>query len=98
MFGDVENESIASDFMLYQNYPNPFNPNTKIEYKLQKASDIKFVVINVLGETVFEKNYGYQLPGNYKIDFDGAGLSSGVYLYSIITEDNKLSRKMILIK
>lgn len=97
-YGAVENESIASDFVLYQNYPNPFNPVTKIEYKLQKASDIEFVVINVLGETVFEKNFGYQSPGNYKIDFDGKGLSSGVYLYSIITEENKLSRKMILMK
>jgi hypothetical protein len=97
-YGAVENESYVNDFILYQNYPNPFNPVTKIEYKLQQATEIKFLVVNVLGETVFEKSYGYQLPGNYKIDFDGAGLSSGVYLYSIFTDENKLSRKMILLK
>lgn len=98
MFGAVENESFANDFILYQNYPNPFNPVTKIEYKLQKASEIKFNVVNILGEIIFEKNYGYQLPGNYKIDFDGNELSSGVYFYSIITAENRLSRKMTLMK
>ena len=59
----VEDESYANDFVLYQNYPNPFNPSTKIEYKLLQASDIKFNVFNVLGEKVFEQNYGYQTAG-----------------------------------
>jgi hypothetical protein len=78
--------------------PIHFFPTTKIEYKLQKACEIKFVVVNVLGETVFEKNYGYQLPSSYRIDFDGSILSSGVYLYSIVTDENRLSRKMVLMK
>lgn len=67
----VENESVANDFVLYQNYPNPFNPSTKIEYKLLKASDVKFNVFNILGEKVFEQNLGYQTAGSYKINFDG---------------------------
>jgi hypothetical protein len=96
--GAIENESVVNDFILYQNYPNPFNPATNIEYKILKGSEIRFNVINILGEKVFEKNYGYQLPGNYKIDFDGSGLSSGIYLYSIYTSENRLSRKMLLLK
>ncbi len=107
-YGSVENESFAKDFVLYQNYPNPFNPNTTIEYKILKGSEIRFNVINILGEKVFEKNFGYQSPGNYKIDFSATGgsanggnahnLPSGVYIYSIITDENKLSRKMLLLK
>ncbi|MFZ2322337.1 MAG: T9SS type A sorting domain-containing protein [Ignavibacteriaceae bacterium] len=97
-YGAAENESFVNDFVLYQNYPNPFNPLTKIEYKILKGSDIRFNVINILGEKVFEQNIGYQLPGNYKIDFDGSSFSSGVYLYSIITSENRLSRKMMLMK
>ncbi len=108
IFGSVENESFAKDFVLYQNYPNPFNPNTTIEYKILKGSEIRFNVINILGEKVFEKNFGYQSAGNYKIDFSATGgsanggnaynLPSGVYIYSIITDENKLSRKMLLLK
>ncbi len=89
---------LLNDFVLYQNYPNPFNPATNIEYKILKGSEIRFNVINILGEKVFEQNFGYQSAGNYKIDFDGSSLSSGIYLYSIITEENRLSRKMILVK
>ena len=70
-FSDVEDESYANDFVLYQNYPNPFNPSTKIEYKLLQASDVKFNVFNLLGEKVFEQNFGYQTAGSYKVNFDG---------------------------
>ncbi len=106
--GTVENESYANDFVLYQNYPNPFNPTTKIEYKILRGSEIRFSVVNILGEKVIERNFGHQFPGNYKIDFSATGgsasggdaynLPSGVYVYSIYTNENRLSRKMMLIK
>ena len=96
--GAVEDESYANDFVLYQNYPNPFNPSTKIEYKLLQASDVKFNIFNLLGEKVFEQNFGYQTAGSYKVNFDGKNLSSGVYIYSIYTNENRLSRKMMLMK
>lgn len=80
------------------NYPNPFNPSTKIEYKLSQATDVKLNVVNVLGEKVFEQDLGYQSAGTYKIDFDGKNLQSGVYIYSIYTNENRLSRKMMLMK
>lgn len=97
-YGSVDDESVTKDFVLYQNYPNPFNPSTKIEYKLLQASDVKFNVYNVIGEKVFEKNFGYQTAGSYKINFDGKSLASGVYVYSIYTNENRLSRKMMLMK
>ena len=84
--------------MLYQNYPNPFNPSTKIEYKLLQATDVNFKVFNILGEKVFEQNFGYQTAGSYKVNFDGKNLPSGVYVYSIYTNESRLSRKMLLMK
>jgi hypothetical protein len=97
-YGAVDDESVANDFVLYQNYPNPFNPSTRIEYKLLQASDVKLNVINILGEKVFEQNFGYQTAGSYKVNFDGKNLPSGVYVYSIFTSENRLSRKMLLMK
>jgi hypothetical protein len=73
-------------------------PLTRIGYKIIKSSDVKFEVMNILGEKVFEEQYGYQMPGRYNIDFSGFGLPSGIYFYSIITEENKLTRKMVLLK
>ena len=97
-YGAVKDDSYSNNFVLYQNYPNPFNPSTKIEYKLLQASDVKFNVFNILGEKVFEQNFDYQTSGNYKISFSGKDLSSGVYVYTIYTGENKLSRKMLLMK
>jgi hypothetical protein len=96
--GNVADESYANDFVLYQNYPNPFNPATNIEYKLLQASDVKFSITNIIGEKVFEQNFGYQTAGSYKVNFNGKNLPSGVYVYSIYTNKNRLSRKMVLMK
>lgn len=97
-YSSVKEEISNNNFVLYQNYPNPFNPSTKIEYKLLKASDVKFKVYNFLGEKVIEQNLGYQTAGNYKLDFDGRELSSGIYIYSISADESRLSRKMMLVK
>jgi hypothetical protein len=96
--GAVKGESSLNDFILFQNYPNPFNPVTKIEYKILTASDVRFEVINILGEKVFEENYGYQQSGNYTINFDGKNIPSGVYIYSVFAGENRLSRKMVLMR
>lgn len=97
-YSSVKDEISNNNFVLYQNYPNPFNPSTKIEYKLLKASDVKFKVYNFLGEKVIEQNLGYQTAGNYKLDFDGRELSSGIYIYSISADESRLNRKMMLVK
>ncbi len=43
---------IVKDYELKQNYPNPFNPNTTIEYSLNKNSDVKIIIYDMLGKEV----------------------------------------------
>ena len=88
---------------LMQNYPNPFNPNTTIRYDLPKASDVKLVIYNILGQkvrTLIDKN---RSAGFHIVLWDGkngAGVSvaSGVYIYRIEAERFVKSRKMLLIR
>ncbi len=96
--GNVNEETKNIDFILYQNYPNPFNPVTRIDYKILTASNVRFKVINVLGENVYEENFGYQLAGDYSINFDGKDLVSGVYIYSIFAGESRLTKKMVLLR
>jgi hypothetical protein len=96
--GAVNDETKVNNFILFQNYPNPFNPVTKIEYRILTSSDVRFEVINILGERVFEENYGYQQSGNYTINFNGENIPSGVYIYSVFAGENRLSRKMVLMR
>ena len=95
--------AIPNQITLMQNYPNPFNPNTTIRYDLPKASDVKLVIYNILGQkvrTLIDKN---RSAGFHVVQWDGkngAGVSvaSGVYIYRIEAERFVKYRKMLLIR
>lgn len=85
-------------FSLFQNYPNPFNPITTIKYSLKKTSKVQLNVFDVLGNKVADLVNQYQTRGEYEIDFNGYGFSSGIY-YSRLTADGFMEiKKMILLK
>ena len=86
------------EFSLKQNYPNPFNPSTTIEYTIPKAGNVKLKIYNSLGEEVTTLLNKYEEAGNYKINFDGSALSSGIYFYKLETGYFTSVKKMILLK
>ena len=104
---------ISDNYSLFQNYPNPFNPSTKIKYSIPERSptdprsgtlrglgDDKVVlkVSNILGKEIATLVNEKQSPGTYEVTFDGSGLPSGVYFYSLKAEDYVETKKMLLIK
>ncbi|AFN74223.1 hypothetical protein MROS_0982 [Melioribacter roseus P3M-2] len=97
---DVRNISneIPSEYTLNQNYPNPFNPVTNIKYSIPKAGHVTLKVFNVLGQEVATLVNKEQSPGSYVVDFDASRLASGIYLYSLQTENTIITKKMMLIK
>ena len=97
---DIASEPSAapSTFGLMQNYPNPFNPSTTIEYTLGKNTKTEIVVYDLLGNKIATLMDGYQNMGTHKVAWDASGVSAGVYIYQIKTEDFIQSKKMILVK
>ena len=96
---DVSDEPVTvTGFTLSQNYPNPFNPGTIISYSLQKMSNVKITVYDLLGHEVATLVNGMKPAGTYKVRFDGSNLSSGIYIYKLQSEGKVISRKMALIK
>ncbi|NWF51282.1 MAG: SBBP repeat-containing protein [Ignavibacteriaceae bacterium] len=93
-----EKELQPKDFALIQNYPNPFNPSTKISWQSPVGSHQTLKVYDVLGNEVATLVDEYKTAGSYEVDFDAAGLSSGVYFYRLQSGSFVESRKMILIK
>jgi hypothetical protein len=87
-FTDAETSTQPTVFALHQNYPNPFNPQTTIEFELASDAIVTVKVYNTLGQeikTVADNEwYG---EGSNELQFDGSGLSSGVYYYRITAED-----------
>ena len=81
---NVENRNNNKfNFSLAQNYPNPFNPSTKIEYSIPHSSLVTLKVYDILGREVATLVNAEKQAGVYKVNFDGNGLSSGVYFYRI---------------
>lgn len=98
---DVGNEPLAQlphGFDLHQNYPNPFNPTTTISFSLLSRSDVTLTIYNVLGQQVYRRNFGILPSGDYDVEYDGSGETSGVYFYRLVTDFGVQTRKMVLLK
>ncbi len=91
-------ESVPSTFSLEQNYPNPFNPNTQIKFSIPQSTNVKLIVTNLLGSEIATLINDNLASGSYTFNFNAPNLSSGVYLYTLITDNFKQSKKMILMK
>ena len=87
-----------SDIVVVGAYPNPFNPSTVISYEIHKESDVNISVFNLNGQLVSELYNGSQDIGSYQINFDGEGLSSGMYLVKINNQNEVHTQKILLMK
>ncbi len=90
--------NVVNEFTLHQNYPNPFNPATSIRFDLAEASNVSLSVFNVAGQEVATLVNGNLTAGSHTVNFDGANLTSGVYLYRLTAGSFTATQKMILMK
>ncbi len=93
-----EPEERPRSHVLAQNYPNPFNPTTRISFQLPVAEHVRLSVFDVLGREVAVLMDEMKSPGVYELQFDGTGLTSGVYLYRLQAGNTVLARKMALVR
>ena len=70
----------------------------KFEYVLPVASCVQFIVSNLLGQTIQVYNLGYKPVGKHSINISTEHLAPGVYFYSIVTTQNTLNGKLIIVK
>lgn len=88
---------------LAQNYPNPFNPNTNIAFYLPKSAKVRLSVYNLKGQLVKDL-VDKDLPAGQNIfnwngtDNNGSLVASGIYSYRLQSENQSISKKMILMK
>ena len=103
VFVTYENNFQPNIFLLKQNYPNPFNPKTTIEIELGVSEHIRLVVYDINGRQIKEIANGLYNEGSHSFTWDskddyGNSVSSGMYIYSLISNDNISNQKMLLLK
>lgn len=91
-------------FVLHANYPNPFNPETIIRYDLNQPGHVQLRIFDTLGREVATLVDATRSPGTFEARWDGRDvtgrrLSSGVYFYRLILDQQAgQTRVMTLLK
>jgi len=94
---EIESNQIHG-YDLIQNFPNPFNPHTTIIYQIPESGFVLLKVFDVLGNEVSTLVREEKQPGEYKVEFSGDGLTSGIYFFIIQAGNFRETKKMLLLK
>ena len=100
---DQGTAAIPTTTELQPNYPNPFNPETRIQFGIPEAQSVKIAIYDILGRKINELVNETLPAGTHTVTWNGTSetgqkVSSGIYFYVLVTQDQQLVRKMILNK
>jgi hypothetical protein len=91
-------KDVPNAFALRQNYPNPFNPVTIISYELPRQSNVSISIYNLKGQQIANLVNKIQGAGNYQVEWNVVGQSSGLYFYKISADGYTAVKKAMLLK
>lgn len=83
---------------LGQNVPNPFNPATRISFQLARAGHVELVVHDLWGRRVLTLLDGELRAGPHQVELAAPQLPGGLYFYTLTTNDQSVTRRMLLLK
>ncbi|MFC2132931.1 T9SS type A sorting domain-containing protein, partial [Bacteroidota bacterium] len=81
---------------LDQNYPNPFTTLTEVNYELATGSAVTLEVYDITGRKVLDINEGYRSAGKQKIKINADNLESGVYYYTLVSDNFRETKRMVI--
>jgi len=76
-------------------FPNPSNNKTLVSFDSSLEQTVFFEVKNVLGKSVFKQKYVAN-SGLNEINFQKENLTAGMYIYSIQTETEIVSKRLVI--
>ena len=103
LFGGGKLVALPDSPQLAQNAPNPFNSQTVLAYFLPAPGPTHVEVFALNGQRVAVLQQGLQQEGYHRLRWNGrddAGrpVASGMYLYRLVTSEDVLTRKLILLR
>jgi hypothetical protein len=90
----------ALNFDMGQNYPNPTTGNTRIDWELMvPATNVQFSLTDINGRTVVAKDLGDRPAGKQEaIELSLHNLAAGTYQYGITIGNERIVRKLMIVK
>ncbi len=90
--------TLKNGFTLEQNRPNPFQETTSIGFQLPKAGTATLTILDVQGRVLLQRAKDFS-RGSHQWIIEGQSLSTkGILYYQLATEDEVLTKKMMLIE
>lgn len=99
----INNAHIPKEHKIYAAFPNPFNPLTTIRYSIPRDQLIEITIYNKMGSVVKNLIKGYQTKGYKTIQWNATNnedhpVSSGIYFYTIRSDEFNETKKIIFMK
>ena len=94
------NQQSAENISLNRIYPNPASKMANLVYTLKAKTDVSVKLIDITGRTLFKQDLGTQLKGEHLFNFSVESniLKNGIYFYSIITNQQTLTGRLMIKK
>ncbi len=79
-------------------YPNPTNQTSTVSYHLNKKSNVKISLVDVLGKKILDVSNNNQPEGDYSvlISKQEHNLNNGIYFIKFSVDDNTITKKLII--
>ncbi len=95
---DETEAAIPNKVSLFRNYPNPFNSSTVIKFRTAEAIYANLSIYNIRGQKVETLIDGNINAGEYNLQWNAGGLSSGTYLARLKAGEYSETIRMQLIR
>lgn len=85
--------------MVLSAYPNPFNPTATAVFTVRNDGPARLTLYNSIGQTVGTMFKGEVSGGKeYRVTLNGTGWAGGVYLLMLESGNERLSKRVVLLK
>jgi hypothetical protein len=88
----------SSGMVLGNAWPNPTSGQSIIPLELSAVKDITMNLVNVLGQQVALIAEGEFAAGRHSVTVETDKLAAGVYYYNLRSDDQVLSKKLVVVK
>ncbi len=91
-------------FDLVTNYPNPFNPQTTIAFTVTQKQPVTLTIYDVTGQKIATLLNNHVLTPGRKhltwrgLDDQGKPVASGIYFYTLSSDNVSVTKKMVLVR
>lgn len=89
-------DPVEKTYNLSTCFPNPCNNTTKLNLHLENPASVNYCITTLLGQTVWNGQQRNLAMGDHTLIMDVSDLKTGVYLYSVIINDEVQTGKMLV--